>query len=111
MKTILISALQAIKDSNIHSDKIIVDSGSELSSGTDAEFESWLIEIGSNWDELDIRCDFDEFCDACIDAINGYYLTLNKILGFSKNNTWNDAEIIERFERITGIIVDVDFDE
>ena len=104
MKALLIKKLNKLSLDN--SDLIVYDTGAEMAAATDEEIDAWLDNAGSNRDEIRVEATMPEFIDAVIDAINGDFADLNKILGYSKDNTWDTedfSDIISKFERITNL--------
>jgi hypothetical protein len=104
MKALLIKKLNKLALDN--SDLIIYDTGAEMAAATDEEIDAWLVDAGSNRDEIRVEATMQEFVDATIGAINGDFCDLNKILGYSKDNKWDTedySDIIYKFERITNL--------
>jgi len=104
MKALLIEKLNKLASDN--SDLVIYDTGAEMAAATDEQIDVWLIDVGSNRDEIRVEATIQEFVDAAIDAINGDFSDFNAILGYSKDNKWDTedySDIISKFERITDL--------
>ena len=101
----LIKKLESIKSSGEYSDQIVYDSGSDFYMSDEGNLDDWLESVDSSRDELNSECSFDDFIDAVIDALAGDVEKFNDILGYEKNQKWDDDEIIQKFEHITQIDV------